>query len=155
VKLNMERWGETLLGGAVAIVAIGFFAFAAAQAGQTAGGGDVTYTARFERADGIDVGADVRISGVKVGVVRAMTLNDQFQAVTTLAIDRQIPNDSSARVSSDGLLGGAYISIEPAGLDMLASGEEILFTQGSLDLMTLISAFGGANQSTQNEDAGP
>jgi phospholipid/cholesterol/gamma-HCH transport system substrate-binding protein len=75
VSINLERWGEPLLGAAVAIVAVGFFAFAAAQAGQ-AGVGGATYdlVARFQRVDGVTVGSDVRVSGVKVGVVRSVAL---------------------------------------------------------------------------------
>ncbi|MGD9816924.1 MAG: MlaD family protein [Hyphomonadaceae bacterium] len=153
--MNLERWGETILGAIVAIVAVGFFAFAAAQAGQSSGGGAVSYTARFQRADGVGVGADVRISGVKVGVVREIGLadDDTYFALLTLSLDRQIPNDSTARISSDGLLGGAYVSIEPAGVDMLASGEEIINTQGSIDLMTVFSSFARSGDTSQNEDA--
>lgn len=154
--MNLERWGETILGAIVAIVAVGFFAFAAAQAGQSSGGGAVSYTARFQRADGVGVGTDVRISGVKVGVVREIGLADDetYFALLTLSLDRQIPNDSTARISSDGLLGGAYVSIEPAGADMLASGEEIINTQGSIDLMTVFSSFAqGSGDTSQNEDA--
>ena len=73
--MNFERWGETILGAVVAVVAIGFFAFAAAQAGQTGASGGYDLIARFQRVDGIDVGSDVRVSGVKVGVVRAVALD--------------------------------------------------------------------------------
>ena len=69
--MNWERWGETLLGGAVAMVAVGFFAFAVGQSGQSGSGG-YDLTARFQRVDGIAVGSDVRVSGVKVGVVRTV-----------------------------------------------------------------------------------
>lgn len=152
----LERWGETLLGAAVAVVAVLFFAFAAAQAGQTSGSGGYELTARFQRVDGVSVGADVRVSGVKVGVVRAVALDpDTFMARLTLAVDRnvQILDDSTARVASDGLLGGAYIAIEPAGLDPLPPGGEIPNTQGSVDLLTLFSSF--AQNSGQNSSSAP
>lgn len=153
--MKFERWGETILGAIVAVVAVGFFAFAAAQAGQTSGGGAVRYTARFDRADGVSVGTDVRISGVKVGVVREIALADDetYFALLTLSLDRQVPVDSTARIASDGLLGGAYVSIEPAGVDLLASGEEIVNTQGYIDLMTLFSTMAqGGGGNSQNED---
>lgn len=144
VKLNFERWGETILGAVVAIVAIGFFAFAAAQAGQTGATGGYDLTARFQRVDGVGVGSDVRISGVKVGAVRAVTLDPEtYLAQLTLTIDGnvQVLDDSTARIATDGLLGGSFVSIEPAGMDALPPGGEIPNTQGSVDLLTLFSSF--------------
>lgn len=151
MKINLERWGETILGAAVAVVAVGFFAFAAAQAGQGGARGGYDLTARFQRVDGVGVGADVRVSGVKVGVVRAVALDPAtYMAQLTLSIDRgvEVLDDSTARIASDGLLGGAYVAIEPAGLDALAPGGEIPNTQGSIDLLTLFASFaqGGASQ---------
>ncbi|MGE0741843.1 MAG: MlaD family protein [Hyphomonadaceae bacterium] len=155
----MERWGETILGAIVAVVAIGFFAFAAAQAGQTGSGAGYDLVARFQKVDGIAVGSDVRVSGVKVGVVRSVTLDDDYSARLTMTITNgvQILDDSSARISSDGLLGGAFVSIEPAGLDPLPPGGEILNTQGSIDLLTLFASMagGGNSSAAPAEDAQP
>lgn len=154
MKFNFERWGETLLGAAVAIVAVGFFAFAAAQAGQSAGGAGYELIARFQRVDGIAVGSDVRVSGVKVGVVRTVSLDpDTYMARLSLAIDNgvEVLDDSTARVASDGLLGGAYIAIEPAGIDALAAGAEIPNTQGAVDLLTLFASFAQGSQAQTEE----
>ena len=157
MKVNFERWGETILGAVVAVVAIGFFAFAAAQAGQTGARDGYDLTARFQRVDGINVGSDVRISGVKVGVVRTIALDpDTYQARLTLAVNDgvHVLDDSTARVTSDGLLGGAYVAIEPAGMDALPAGAEIPNTQGAVDLLTLFASFAQGNQNTsQNEEA--
>lgn len=155
MKINFERWGETILGAAVAVVAVGFFVFAAAQAGQTGASGGYDLVARFQRVDGIGVGADVRVSGVKVGVVRAVELDPEtYMAQLTLTIDDnvQVLDDSTARVASDGLLGGAYISIEPAGMDALAAGAEIPNTQGSVDLLTLFASFAQGQGSSESEE---
>jgi phospholipid/cholesterol/gamma-HCH transport system substrate-binding protein len=154
MKLNLERWGETLLGAAVAVVAVGFFVFAAAQAGQTSGASGYDLIARFQRVDGVAVGSDVRVSGVKVGVVRAVALDPAtYLAQLTLTINEnvQVLDDSTARIASDGLLGGAYVAIEPAGLDALAPGAEIPNTQGAVDLLTLFASF--AQGQSQNGDA--
>lgn len=154
--MNFERWGETLLGAAVAVVAVGFFAFAAAQAGQRAAGGGYELSARFQRVDGVNVGSDVRVSGVKVGVVRAVSLDPEtYMARLTFDIDPNVHilDESTARISSDGLLGGAYVAIEPAGMDPLPSGGEIPYTQGAVDLLTLLASFaqGQGQTQTQNE----
>lgn len=155
--MSFERWGETLLGAAVAAVAVGFFLFAAAQAGQGGVGAGYELLARFDRANGIDVGSDVRISGVKVGVVREVALEND-RARLTLAIESGVPvrNDSTATIATDGLLGGAYVSIEPAGLDPLPEGGEIIYTQGSIDLLTLFASFArGQQDSSESEGAAP
>jgi phospholipid/cholesterol/gamma-HCH transport system substrate-binding protein len=156
--MNFERWGETLLGAAVTLVAVGFFVFAAAQAGQGASGGGYTLSARFQRVDGVDVGSDVRVSGVKVGIVRAVALDPTtYLAELTLSIDDgvKILDQSTARIASDGLLGGAYVAIEPAGEMDLAAGAEIPNTQGAVDLLTLFASFAQGSDSSQNEEAAP
>ena len=158
MSVNFERWGETILGAVVAVVAVGFFAFAAAQAGQTNGGRGYELTARFQRVDGIAVGSDVRVSGVKVGVVRAVALDtDTYLARLTLSIDTgvQVLDESTARIATDGLLGGAYVAIEPAGMDALAAGGEIPNTQGSVDLLTLFASFAQGQGQSQNEEPAP
>ncbi|MBX3429218.1 MAG: MCE family protein [Hyphomonadaceae bacterium] len=159
MKFNFERWGETILGAVVAAVAVGFFVFAAAQAGQNTTGGGYDLRASFQRADGIGVGSDVRISGVKVGVVRSMALDpSNYDAVLTLTVNNgvHILDESTARIATDGLLGGAYVSIEPAGLDPLAAGSEIPNTQGSVDLLTLFASFAqGSGNSGHSQEATP
>jgi phospholipid/cholesterol/gamma-HCH transport system substrate-binding protein len=166
--MNFERWGETILGAIVVVVAVGFFAFASAQGGQSDTRGGYDLKADFQRVDGIAIGSDVRISGVKVGVVKAVTLNPTtYQATLVLSINNgvQVLDDSVARVTSDGLLGGAHISIEPAGMEPLAAGGTIPNTQGAVDLLTLFASFAqgqgnnnnsnGASQSQNQDHATP
>ena len=156
MSINFERWGETILGAAVAVVAVGFFAFAAAQAGQTGGSGGYELTARFNKVDGVDVGSDVRVSGVKVGVVRDIRLAPEtYMAQLTFTVDSnvQVLDDSTARIASDGLLGGAYVAIEPAGMDALPPGGEIPYTQGAVDLLTLLSSFAQGQGDTASTEA--
>lgn len=157
MKFNFERWGETILGAAVAAVAVGFFAFAAAQAGQNTTGGGYDLRASFQRVDGVGVGSDVRISGVKVGVVRSVALDPAtYNAVLTLSVNNgiEVLDDSTARIATDGLLGGGYVSIEPAGMDPLPPGGDIPNTQGSVDLLTLFANMAqGSGNSRNSEEA--
>lgn len=157
MKFNLERWGETILGAIVVIVAVGFFAFAAAQAGQSGATNGYDLTARFQRVDGISVGSDVRVSGVKVGAVRAITLDPEtYLAKLTLSINSSVHvlDDSTARVATDGLLGGAYIAIEPAGMAPLPANGEIPNTQGSVDLLTLFASFAQGQNNNQSSTTG-
>ena len=99
-------------------------------------------SALFNRIDGIKIGSDIRMSGIKIGSVASQELdNSSFEAKVLMSIDSKIliPEDSSAKITSDGLLGGNYISIEPGGSDIyLLNNEEIFFTQGSVDLIGLV-----------------
>lgn len=135
---------ETLIGAAVLAAAGGFMVFAA----QTAniggvGGGNYEIGASFRKASGVTVGGDVRVAGVKVGSIAALDLNPEtYRAVASLSIrdDIKIPEDSVVTITSDGLLGGSYIAIDPGASDtVLSSGGQLVNTQGSVDLLDLLS----------------
>ncbi len=137
---------ETIVGAAVIAGAFGFLAFAL-QNGAGAGvpAGAYTLSARFNQASGIAPGADVRLSGVKVGSVSAITLNTKtYQAEVSLAIASSIPvpDDSVVKVTADGLLGAPYIAIDPGASDVnLKAGQSFEYARGSVDLLTLLSTF--------------
>lgn len=151
-----EQAAETAIGAVVAVVAAGFLTYAVARAGGGEAAGGYPLSARFNRVDGISVGADVRMSGVKVGAVSNVALDPQtYMAKVTMSLDPKVkvPEDSSAKISSDGLLGGAYVSIEAGGAEaMLAAGKEITHTQGAIDLLSALAAVAGG--SGQNQNAG-
>ena len=132
---------EALIG-AVVITFTLIFLFFGFQSMRLNNEGKYNVSAVFNRIDGIKLGSDIRMSGIKIGTVSSQELdNITFQARVLMAIDSDIliPDDSSAKITTDGLLGGNYISIEPGGNDIyLESGDEILFTQGSVDLIGLV-----------------
>jgi phospholipid/cholesterol/gamma-HCH transport system substrate-binding protein len=136
---------ETLIGAVVIAVAVLFlfFAYTGSGIGAVSGGYDVV--ARFDRADGVNVGTDVRLSGIKVGTVDKLTLDPKtYNAVVTIAMENavKLPDDSSVRITSDGLLGSQYLSIEPGGsMQMIKPGGQIENTQGSIDLIGLLGKF--------------
>ena len=145
---------ETLIGAAVIAVAAFFLVFAYSSTGSgPVSGYDVV--AKFNRVDGVNVGTDVRMSGIKVGTVEKMSLDPKsYNAVVTIALDSSVklPDDSSVRITSEGLLGNQYLSIEPgASMDMIKPGGEIENTQGSIDLVGLLGKFafgsGGSGES--------
>lgn len=132
---------ETLIGAVVVLVAgvFLFYGYSTTDMHNTAG---YVVTAQFDRVDGLANGSDVRMSGIKVGTVVSQKLDqDTFKAVVSLNLDKniKIPDDSSAKITSESLLGGNYLSISPGGSETpLADGSEIMFTQGTIDLMGLI-----------------
>ncbi|WP_404426355.1 outer membrane lipid asymmetry maintenance protein MlaD [Thalassospira australica] len=136
-----NRLIETLAGAAVIAVAIGFAAYSYSRAGIESVDG-YELSANFNRIDGLSVGNDVRISGVKVGSVTGQELDPKsYMAIVKMTVrgDIELPADSSAKIASDGLLGGKFVALEPGGdIDMLAPGGEIEYTQGSVNLEELI-----------------
>jgi phospholipid/cholesterol/gamma-HCH transport system substrate-binding protein len=134
---------ETLTGAFVLVVAGWFLLFFMQNnTGLSVTNDQYSLFAKFNQADGISVGTPVKISGVKVGVITAehIDLNSYF-AVVNFSVDNKIkiPADSTAKISSEGLIGGKYLAIVPGGDDkMLESGEEVRFTQSSINLETLI-----------------
>jgi phospholipid/cholesterol/gamma-HCH transport system substrate-binding protein len=133
---------ETLIGAVVIIIAALFLVFAYSQAGINTEGG-YELSARFDRIGALKVGADVRISGIKVGTVVAERLDPKtFSAIVHFTVnpDIKLPVDTAAKISSEGLLGADYLSLDPGGSEQnLRAGERIRYTQGAIDLMNLIS----------------
>ena len=136
---------ETVIGAVVIVIAGTFFTYVYKTADVRAGSGGYNLVAQFESINGITAGSDVRVSGIKVGSVVSQSLNTEtYEAMVTMAINPEVklPTDTSAKVTSDGLLGDKFISIEPGGdEEMLADGARIEHTQGALDLFGMISAF--------------
>lgn len=136
---------EVIVGGLVLAVAVGFVVYAANATGFTRDRGGYELKASFRAADGIRVGTDVRLAGVKVGSVTAMELNPQtFFADTRISVRDGIvlPEDTVLAVSSEGLLGGNFLELVPGGSpDNLAAGAEIEDTQGSVSLISLLMKF--------------
>ncbi|MHA1523954.1 MAG: outer membrane lipid asymmetry maintenance protein MlaD [Alphaproteobacteria bacterium] len=143
---------ETLTGGAVICIAIIFFVYAYQAVTLKSASGSYTVLAEFGQVNGISTGSDVRLSGIKVGTVVGQKLNPEtFQAILTLSIvpTVRLPEDSSAKITSDGLLGGNYVSLQPGGAEnLLAEGDAIQYTQSAVDLMSLIgqALFGGKDK---------
>lgn len=141
-----ERLTEALVGLAVVLLALWFVAFAWQRTGGGGGSGSAVHvTALFPNASGIGIGTDVRIAGLKVGSVAAQKLDPKtWQAEVVLALDpaTRVPADSTAVITSEGLLGGTYIQLVPGADETpLKNGDTIVDTQGSLDLMSLIGQF--------------
>ena len=135
---------ETVLGAVVLLVA-GFFLVSSYSSANAGGGSGYELVADFSGIGGLGVGDDVQISGVKVGTVSDVTLNeDTYLARVTANIDDEIelPIDTAALISSESLLGGRYLSLEPGGdEEMLESGARIEFTQAPQNLEQLLGQF--------------
>lgn len=135
---------ETTVGAAIVAIAVAFFVFAYNSSGLRSGvGNGYKISAEFDNIDGVAIGSDVRVAGIKIGTVIGQTLNaTSYQARVDMVIQPQVKlsDDSSAKITSEGLLGSKFIALEPGGSDgKLADGGVISYTQGAVDIWSLIS----------------
>ena len=122
---------------------------------------DYTVYATFNRTDGLDIGDKVRMSGIDVGRIEGSVLDNNFRATLTLKIrkDISIPDDSSASIVSNSLMGSKYIEIEPGGSeDYIEEGGEFTYTQDAIvleELVDRIISLGKARRKNQNCQTAP
>lgn len=121
------------------------------------GGSGVRVNASFNRVDGLVVGDPVYLSGVRVGSVEKMWLDNNFRAVVAFWIQDgvSVPRDSSAAVHTDGLFGSKFIVLEPGAEEApIKDGDLITFTQDAVivsDLLDLIISEGKANRAEKTQ----
>jgi len=154
-----ESLFETLIGLGVVAVAGLFLMFSLSQRSDASTADSYDLIARFDRADGVSPGTEVRVAGVKVGAVRSVVLDQKtFKAEATLAIkkDVQIPDESAAQIQSDSLLGGSYIHIQISGMpDNMQPGARFEYTRGSMNVLgILLEAVGGLGGGEQGDNGG-
>lgn len=141
-----ENTTEVLTGAGVLAVAAGFLIYVAQVGGVgLSPSGMSTYSASFRSAEGIGVGTDVRIAGVKVGSILDMELDPAtFRAQTVLSVENDValPDDTAIVISSEGLLGGSFVELLPGGsVFNLEPGGEIEDTQSSVSIIELLLKF--------------
>ena len=132
---------ETVMGGVVLAVAVFFlmFAYSATDVQNVEG---YELVANFDRIDGLEVGSDVRVGGVKVGSVVSHELNTEYWvAEVRMSIDPSIrlPEDTAAVITSESLLGGKFLALEPGGSDeIIPEGGLVTHTQSVPGLEQLL-----------------
>jgi phospholipid/cholesterol/gamma-HCH transport system substrate-binding protein len=143
--LFRENIGEAIVGLLVVILAVWFVIFAWQRTGGGEKAGSIKISAIFPNASGVTSGTDVRVAGLKIGSVTGLSLDPQtYQVKVDIALDPSVklPADSSASVTSEGLLGSTFVAFTPGGSPTpLKTGDTITDTQGSMDLMALIGQF--------------
>ena len=144
---------EGIVGGGVVAAALAFGLYAVQSTGFELGSSGYDLRASFRSLEGVSVGTDVRLAGVKVGTVTEIELNrETFRADTTVTINEgiELPDDSAIIVASEGLLGGNFIEISPGGSPFnFGEGDEILDTQGAVSLLSLLLKYVGGGSSEE------
>jgi phospholipid/cholesterol/gamma-HCH transport system substrate-binding protein len=141
---------ETVMGAVVLVIAALFlyFAYTTAQVRAVSG---YELTAKFNRVEGLRDGSEVKISGITVGSIISQTLDYKtFQAIVRMSIDPQVklPTDTVATISSSGLLGDKFLSLDPGNEDQfLKPGGMIEHVQSPMSLESLIGQYIFSNTS--------
>ena len=137
-----EKTIEIVVGTVVFLTALIFLFFVLNVTNFKEDASNYNLTASFRSAEGISVGTDVRMAGVKIGAVTNLALNkDSYKADAMISISEEIniPDDSSILISSEGLLGGSFVEIVPGGsMSNYETGEEVTDTQSSISLVSLL-----------------
>ena len=110
--------------------------------------GGLTVFADFDEIGGLKPRAQVVISGVKVGQVASIALDESYRARVKLDLDERLklPVDTSASIMTSGLLGDRYVSLQLGGeTDVLKPGDRIAMTESAVVLERLIGklVYGG------------
>ena len=142
---------EVITGAVVILVALGFLGLTYLRTGTGSLSG-YEILAKLPKVDGLGIGTDVRVSGIKVGEITDLVLDPNNFLVTmhmNIRDDIKLPTDSSLILTSSGVLGSQYISITPGGDDKtIAPGGMIVNTQSANtnDLMSLAGRYIGGSQ---------
>ncbi|MEE2695066.1 MAG: MlaD family protein [Pseudomonadota bacterium] len=109
------------------------------------------YLATFNKIDGVEVGTDVVISGIKVGNVSKISLINNYPQIS-IKVEKQIKitDDSSISIQTDGLFGSKFLLIEVGGNNtVLRDGDKFSFTEDSImieELLEKIIEIGSKNK---------
>ncbi len=132
-----------LLVGCFVLAGLGALAYLSLSVGGLSyrGSGGLPLIAKFDEIGGLKPRAQVVLSGVKVGQVKAIALDDTYRARVGLDLDGRLklPVDTMASIMTSGLLGDRYISLQlGAEQETLKPGDEIAFTESAVILERLI-----------------
>ncbi len=113
--------------------------------------GFVDYFATFNKIDGVNLGADVTVSGIKVGEVTQIILDNNYPNVKITVDEKlKISSDSSVSIQTDGLFGSKFLVIEMGGMEsFMKDGDSFSFAEDSMliqDLLKNIITIGEKNK---------
>ena len=125
-----SNYFETILGFLTVIVASLFLYKIISVNSNNSNNSYYDLNAKFLEVGGLNVGNDVKMSGVKVGVINRVYLDEEFLANVEFKVfsNINIPKESTVSISSDGILGNKYLSITPenrSSSDFLQDDERV------------------------------
>ncbi len=111
----------------------------------------VNLFATFNKIDGLSVGDNVMISGISVGFVNDIILENSYPKISMMVDENlNITRDSSISIQTDGLFGSKFLVIEIGGEEeYLKSNDSFSYVEDSIllqDLLDNIIKIGESNK---------
>jgi phospholipid/cholesterol/gamma-HCH transport system substrate-binding protein len=101
------------------------------------------YHAVFNDIDGLNIGSNVKIGGISVGTLNKYSIDPKSYKISvqfSVLEKYQIPDDTSISVATTGFIGEKYLQLSMGNsAEYLKEGDEIIYTQSSLNLEKLVS----------------
>lgn len=146
--MNRQSRTAVIMLGVFVLAAIFAFTWLSIQIGGWGGKGDNSYIAEFDNATGLVAQSDVKIAGISVGKVAALTLSPTEKALVTLSLHEgiKIRQGTRAVIKSKSLLGEMFLELQPAPMTapVLSPGDRIVNTVSPLrvaDIGEIIGPF--------------
>ena len=130
--------------GLFVLVGLAAIAYLSVQVGGLQGARGFHLYATFDQIGGLRPRAPVVVSGVQVGQVSSIELDEYLRARVNLDLDPSLefPVDTMASIMTEGVLGNKFVALEPgAEEELLTDGEEVAFTENAVLLERLIGKF--------------
>lgn len=128
----------------IGFLAFGWLALRLGEVSLLTQGTTYTLDAAFNNVSGLKKGAEIQISGVNVGTVRDIRLDEDNMALVRMQLQQnvELPLDSMASIKTQGIIGDKYIQISLGGdTAMYQAGETVVDTESTVDIESLISKF--------------
>ena len=134
---------EILLGAIVLLTAIGFLTLGMQSINNQKDGYNISLI--FGSTAGLKNGDDVKISGINVGKITKLELNQEdYNAKVNIIVnnDIKIPDDSSAKIASSSLLGGNFLDIIPGSSEQNLKPNDVIYdTTDTLSFTDMLGKF--------------
>ena len=100
----------------------------------------VNLFATFNKIDGLSVGDHVMISGIRVGFVNDIILENSYPKISMMVDENlNITRDSSISIQTDGLFGSKFLVIEIGGEEeYLKTNDSFSYVEDSILLQDLL-----------------
>ena len=100
------------------------------------------YYANFSDIDGLVIGSDVKIGGIKVGELVSYEIDKSYKIMLRLSVSEKYPisDDSAVIVATNGFIGQKYLKLSPGSSEIfLKNDDEIILTQSSINIETVLA----------------
>ena len=123
-----------------------WLAFTATSFSEGLSGHGYSFYADFDELGGLTLRAPVRIAGVKIGEIKDITLDQEtYRAHVKVSIYHnsiKIPQDTVAKIMTEGLLGMRFLALEPGYEHTYVKNNSLLVqTRSAMVLENLIGKF--------------